>query len=127
MPDVHSALRRGLAMTIMLVGIAALLFTAVYPQTMDIRLANPEAAVNASVPRTAPGGRIVIAQGEVQIPSDAQLERMEERAITTPPLDVRGAPGRGLSEGAGIRQMDERARRIDERLMGGDAICADCE
>ena len=76
----------------------------------------------ARVPRTAPGGRIVLAQGEVQIPSDAQLERMEERAITTPPLDVRGAPGRGLSEGAEIRQMDERARRIDKQLMGDGAI-----
>ena len=108
-------------MTIMLVGIAALLLTALYRPTMDTRLANPEAVVNASVPRTAPGGRIVLAQA-VQIPSDAQLERMEERAITTPPLDVQGAPGRGLSEGAAIRQMDERARRIDKQLMGDGAI-----
>jgi hypothetical protein len=93
---------------------------------MDTRLANPEAAANASVSRTAPGGRIVLAQGEVQIPSDTQLERMEERAITTPPLDVRYAAGRDLSEGAAIRQMDERARRIDKRLMGDGAICTDC-
>ncbi|HLM20240.1 MAG TPA: hypothetical protein VK390_01795 [Propionibacteriaceae bacterium] len=114
-------------MTIMLVGIAALLLTALYRPTMDTRLANPEAVVNASVPRTAPGGRIVLAQAEVQIPSDAQLERMEERAITTPPLDVQGAPGRGLNEGAAIRQMDERARRIDKQLMGNGAICTDCE
>jgi hypothetical protein len=35
---------------------------------------------------------MMIAQGEVRIPSDAQLERMEERTITTPPLDVREAP-----------------------------------
>ena len=77
----------------------------------------------ARVPRTALArGRIVLAQAEVQIPSDAQLERMEERAITTPPLDVQGAPGRGLSEGAKIRQMDERARRIDKQLMGDGAI-----
>ena len=91
-------------MKIMLAGISALLLAAVYLPTVDTRLAKPEAAVNASVPRTAPGGRIVLAQGEVQIPSDSQLERMEERAITTPPLDVRGAPGRGLSEGAEIRK-----------------------
>ena len=64
----------------------------------------------------------MLAQAEVQIPSDAQLERMEKRAITTPPLDVQGAPGRGLSEGAKIRQMDERARRIDKQLMGDGAI-----
>jgi hypothetical protein len=101
--------------------------THVYMPTMDTRLANPEAAINVSVPRAAPGGRIVLAQGEVQIPSDAQLERMKERAITTPPLDVRGAPGRGLSEGAAMGQMDERARRIDKQLMGDGAICADCE
>ena len=82
----------------------------------------------ARVPRTALArGRIVLAQAEVQIPSDAQLERMEERAITTPPLDVQGAPGRGLNEGAAIRQMDERARRIDKQLMGNGAICTDCE
>ena len=114
-------------MKIMVAGISAVLLAAVYLPTMDTRRANPEAAVNASVPRTAPGGRILLAQGEVQIPSDAQLERMEERAITTPPLDVRDAPGRGLSEGAEIRQMDKRARRIDRQLMGDGAICADCE
>ena len=112
-------------MKVMLAGISAVLLAAVYLPTMDTR--NPAAAVNASVPRTAPGGRILLAQGEVQIPSDAQLERMEERAITTPPLDVRDAPGRGLSEGAEIRQMDKRARRIDRQLMGDGAICTDCE
>jgi hypothetical protein len=83
--------------------------------------------INADTISTGVGAGIVLAQGEIRIPSDAQLERMEEQGIATPPLDVRDAPGRGLSEGAQIRQMDERARRIDERLMGGDAICADCE
>jgi hypothetical protein len=71
--------------------------------------------------------RLVIAQGEVRIPSDAQLERMEERAITTPPLDVREAPRVRGGEEAEIRQMDERARRIDQQLMGGGAICTDCK
>ena len=112
-------------MKMILAGISAVLLAAVYLPTMDTRRANPEAAVK--VPRIAPGASIVLAQGEVQIPSDAQLERMEERAITTPPLDVSGAPGRGLSEGAEIRQMDKRARRIDEQLMGDGAICTDCE
>jgi hypothetical protein len=113
-------------MKITVAALSALLLAAVYLPTMDTRRANPEAAVKASV-QTAPGGRILLAQGEVQIPSDAQLERMEERAITTPPLDVRDAPGRGLSEGAEIRQMDKRARRIDRQLMGDGAICTDCE
>ena len=72
--------------------------------------------------------RIVIAQGDVRIPSDAQLERMEERAITTPPFEVREAPRvRGMGEEAEIRQMDERAKRIDERLLGSGAICTDCK
>jgi hypothetical protein len=71
--------------------------------------------------------RTVIAQGEVRIPSDAQLERMEERAITTPPLDVRDAPRVRGGEEAEIRQMDERARRIDQQLLGSGAICTDCK
>ena len=71
--------------------------------------------------------RLVIAQGEVRIPSDAQLERMEERAITTPPLDVREAPRVRGGEEAEIRQMDERARRIDQQLLGSGAICTDCK
>ena len=70
---------------------------------------------------------LVIAQSEVRIPSDAQLERMEERAITTPPLDVREAPRVRGGEEAEIRQMDERARRIDQQLMGSGAICTDCK
>jgi hypothetical protein len=71
--------------------------------------------------------RMVIAQGEVRIPSDAQLERMEERAITTPPLDVREVPRVRGGEEAEIRQMDERARRIDQQLLGSGAICTDCK
>jgi hypothetical protein len=53
---------------------------------------------------------------------------MEERAITTAPLDVRDAPRiRGSGEEAEIRQMDERAIRIDEQLLGSGAICSDCK
>jgi hypothetical protein len=70
---------------------------------------------------------MVIAQGDVQIPSDVQLERMEERPITTPPLDVREAPRVGGSEETEILRMDERARRIDQQLLGSGAICTDCK
>jgi len=77
--------------------------------------------------RSAYSPRLVIAQGEVRIPSDAQLERMEERAITKPPLDVREAPRVRGGEEAEIRQMDERARRIDQQLLGSGAICTDCK
>src|SRR5688572_22865917 len=75
--------------------------------------------------RSAP--RMVVAQGDVRIPSDAQLGRMEERAITTPPLDVREAPRVRGGEEAENREMDERARRIDEKLLGSGAICTDCK
>ena len=72
--------------------------------------------------------RMVIAQGgEVRIPNDAQLERMEERAITTPPVDARDTQRGVRGEEAEIRQMDERAHRIDEQLMGSGAICTDCK
>jgi hypothetical protein len=76
---------------------------------------------------SADAPRLVIAQGEVRIPTDAQLERMEDRAITTPPLDVREAPRVRGGEEAEIRQMDERARRIDQQLLGSGAICTDCK
>ena len=78
------------------------------------------------VPGPRPAGWLVIAQGEVTIPSDAQLERMEERAITTNPLDVRGARAVPGGEEAEIQQMDRRAHRIDERLLNNDGICAGC-
>jgi hypothetical protein len=71
--------------------------------------------------------RMVIAQGDVRIPNDAQLERMEERAITTPPVDARDTQRGVGGEEAEIRQMDERAHRIDEQLMGSGAICTDCK
>jgi hypothetical protein len=70
---------------------------------------------------------IAAAQGTVAIPSDAQLERMEERAITTDPLNASGArPMRGGEE-AEIREMDRRAHRIDEQLMKDGGICAGCK
>ena len=90
-------------------------------------------ALSAACARAVAGrgcGRkaVVLAQGETRIPSDAQLERMEERAMTRPSLDVSGAPLRVPGgEEAEIRQMNERAHRIDERLMNGGAICSDCK
>jgi hypothetical protein len=80
-----------------------------------------------SVAWTTYAPRIVIAQRDVRIPNDAQLERMEERAITTPPVDARDTQRGVMGEEAEIRQMDERAHRIDERLMGSGAICTDCK
>ena len=87
----------------------------------------PRSTTYQSVAGTTYAPRMVIAQGDVRIPTDAQLERMEERAITTPPLDVREAPRVRGGEEAEIRQMDERAHRIDEQLMGRGAICTDCK
>jgi hypothetical protein len=81
----------------------------------------------AAKPADMIGEGMAFAQAEVRIPSDTQLERMEERAITTPPLDINQAPARDSGEEAEIRLMDERARRIDERLMGSGAICTDCK
>ena len=77
-------------------------------------------AVNIYAPRT------VVAQSEVQIPSDAQLERMEERAITTNPLDDSDARALRGGERSENLQMDRRAHRIDERLLNDDGICAGC-
>ena len=38
------------------------------------------------------GAGMVLAQAEIRIPSDSQLERLERRGIATPPLDVSGSP-----------------------------------
>jgi hypothetical protein len=65
-----------------------------------------------------------LAQAQIQIPSDAQLNRMEQQEIVTPPLyDGRGASGGGIA--AEDRQMDEQAHRIDEKLLRG-GICGGC-
>src|SRR5215203_1930741 len=73
--------------------------------------------INADTISTGVGAGIVLAQGEIRIPSDAQLERMEEQGIATPPLDVRDAPGRGLSRGAD--PANGRARSPDRRTPDG--------
>ncbi|GJE13593.1 hypothetical protein [Methylobacterium longum] len=61
------------------------------------------------------------AQGTVTIPSDAELNRLEREAITTPPLDVSGTPPRG---GGGAR--DRRERRIERRPPERGGACDDC-
>jgi hypothetical protein len=76
---------------------------------------------------TVSGATMVAAQGETTIPSDAQLERMEERAITTNPRADTGARNASGGEEAEIRQMDRRAHQIDERLMKDDGICSGCK
>ena len=65
-----------------------------------------------------------VAQAEIRIPSDAQLERMEQQGIVTPPL----YDGNGAHDGSIAtqdRQMEEQAHRIDEKLLRG-GICRDC-
>ncbi|WP_198293025.1 hypothetical protein [Methylobacterium sp. WSM2598] len=69
--------------------------------------------------------RVVLAQGSVTIPSDAQLERMQREAISTPPLDVsEGAQGGG--QGARTRQIERRDHGGDRRRPKHDGACDDC-
>ena len=70
------------------------------------------------------GAGMVLAQAEIRIPSDSQLERLERRGIATPPLDVSGSPVPKGSEESQIDQMDRQDKAIDEKLMRG--ICRDC-
>jgi len=63
------------------------------------------------------------AQGEVQIPTDAQLDRMERGDIATPPLSV-GAAGVNASEQSEDRSLDQQDRAIDRKVMRG--ICTGC-
>ena len=65
-----------------------------------------------------------VAQAEIRIPSDAQLERMERHGIVTPPL-YDGGLGRDPGIAGADRQMEEQAHRIDEKLLSG-GICRDC-
>lgn len=71
------------------------------------------------------GPHVQVAQAEVRIPSEAQIDRMERRAISTPPLDVSEGAQTG-GEAAEIRQMDRRSHSIDEELLGGSGVCSGC-
>ena len=50
------------------------------------------------------GAGMVLAQAEIRIPSDSQLERLERRGIATPPLDVSGSP---VPKGSEESQIDQ--------------------
>jgi hypothetical protein len=79
---------------------------------------------DATIAPTRAKARLLLAQAQIQIPSDAQLDRMEREGIATPPLydgDAKGPAGVGAEN----RQMEEQARRIDEKLLGG-GICSGC-
>ncbi|MHB2208220.1 hypothetical protein [Methylobacterium sp. CM6257] len=69
--------------------------------------------------------RVRLAQGSVTIPSDAQLNRLEREAITTPPLDV-SEPPPGAEPGTQERHRDRRDRRIDRRLPERGGACDGC-
>jgi hypothetical protein len=61
------------------------------------------------------------APGTITIPSEADLNRLEREAITTPPLDVSGAP-----PGGGDGTRDRRARRIKRTSPERGGACDDC-
>ena len=71
------------------------------------------------------GPHVQVAQAEVRIPSEAQIDRMERDAISTPPLDVSEGAQTG-GEAAEIKQMDRRAHGIDENLLRGSGVCRGC-
>jgi hypothetical protein len=108
-------------MNIIAVSLTALSLTAPWSlPVVTLPTASKSDAMNTYALRT------VVAQSEVQIPSDAQLERMEERAITTNPLDDSEARALRGGEQSENLQMDRRAHRIDEQLLNDDGICAGC-
>ena len=57
--------------------------------------------------------------GEIQIPSGAEIDRMLD-SNTVPPPNKEFSP----NDAKAIQQMDQRAKRIDEKVMKG--ICTDC-
>ena len=97
------------------IGLALLLFLGAAPGT-----------ARADAPR------IAVAQGEIRIPSDADLERLERQGMATPPLDVgrqtTRQPGAAASEQRREeienQQMDRQDRAIDQKVLRG--ICRDC-
>ena len=91
-------------------------------------LGSPSAAAQIDpAPGARTGAAVILAQGETRVPSDANLERMQERAITTPPIDADRTGGTRVDQDTEIRRMDERDRRLDQELMNSGAICRDCK
>ena len=80
----------------------------------------------------ADASRITLAQGEIRIPSDADLERLERQGMATPPLDTgrqtTRQPGAAVSEQRREeienQQMNRQDRVIDQKVLRG--ICRDC-
>jgi hypothetical protein len=80
----------------------------------------------------ADASRITVAQGEIRIPSDADLERLERQGMATPPLEAgrqtTRQPGAAMSEQRREeienQQMDRQDRAIDQKVLRG--ICRDC-
>ena len=63
--------------------------------------------------------RPVTPSGEIQIPSGAAIDRMLD-SNTVPPPDKQFSP----NDAKAIQQMDQRAKRIDQKVMKG--ICTGC-
>jgi len=63
--------------------------------------------------------RSVTPSGEIQIPSGAAIDRMLD-SKTVPPPDKEFSP----DDAKAIQQMDQRAKRIDQKVMKG--ICTNC-
>ncbi|MGO4388255.1 hypothetical protein AB4Y85_12015 [Microvirga sp. 2YAF29] len=57
--------------------------------------------------------------GEIQIPSDAAIDRMLDSNTLPPPAKEFSA-----DDAKAIQQMDQRAKRIDQEVKKG--ICTDC-
>ena len=87
-----------------------------------LMLALPSGIAGVSTRVEAP---LRLAQGTMTIPTDAQLNRLEREAITTPPLDV-SETRPGSESGAQGRHRDRRDRRIDRRLPERGETCDDC-
>ena len=58
-------------------------------------------------------------RGEIQIPSGAAIDRMLD-SNAVPPPDKQFSP----NDAKAIQQMDQRAKRIDQKVMKG--ICTGC-
>jgi hypothetical protein len=97
------------------IGLAVLLFLGAAPGTAG-----------------ADARRIVVAQGEIRIPSDADLERLERQGMATPPPEAGrqttrqpgAAAGEQRREEIENQQMDRQDRVIDQKVLRG--ICRDC-
>src|SRR5215204_3181856 len=63
----------------------------------------------ASGTARADASRIDVAQGEIRIPSDADLERLERQGMATPPLEA----GRQTTRQPGAAMSEQRREEIE--------------